>query len=82
MNPHGRIPVLQDGDATVWESHAILRYLAMRYGRDQYWPATPEARSHPDRWMEFAETALQQSFTAACFGASIRMPPEKSAIGS
>jgi glutathione S-transferase len=25
MNPHGRVPVIRDEDATVWESHAILR---------------------------------------------------------
>jgi glutathione S-transferase len=30
MNPHGRIPVIRDELATVWESHAILRYLAAR----------------------------------------------------
>jgi glutathione S-transferase len=33
MNPHGRVPVIQDGDTTVWESHAILRYLASLSGR-------------------------------------------------
>lgn len=32
MNPNGKIPVLQDTDGTiVWESHAILRYLAAKY---------------------------------------------------
>jgi glutathione S-transferase len=36
MNPHGRIPVLQDGEAIVWESHTILRYLAARYGKQQF----------------------------------------------
>ena len=33
MNPHGRIPVIDDGGTFVWESHSILRYLAARYGR-------------------------------------------------
>lgn len=32
MNPHGKIPVLADGDTVVWESHAILRYLAAAHG--------------------------------------------------
>ncbi len=31
LNPHGRVPVIEDGDLAVWESHAILRYLAARY---------------------------------------------------
>ena len=33
MNPHRKVPVIRDGDALVWESHAILRYLAASYGR-------------------------------------------------
>src|ERR1700756_5122005 len=32
MNPHGRVPVIRDEAATVWGSHAILRYLAARHG--------------------------------------------------
>src|SRR5262249_1024797 len=67
LNPHGRIPVLQDGETTVWESHAILRYLAGRYGGAQFWPDDAAARSHPDRWMEFAENALQHSFHSGVF---------------
>src|SRR5687768_10684000 len=31
MNPHGRVPVIADGGVVIWESHAILRYLAGRY---------------------------------------------------
>ncbi|WP_423739664.1 glutathione S-transferase N-terminal domain-containing protein [Cupriavidus basilensis] len=33
MNPHGRVPMIDDGGTVVWESHSILRYLAARYGR-------------------------------------------------
>src|ERR1700733_9016382 len=32
MNPHGRIPVIDDDGLVVWESHAILRYLGARPG--------------------------------------------------
>ena len=35
LNPHGRVPVMVDGDVTVWESHTILRYLAARWGGDR-----------------------------------------------
>ena len=38
MNPLGRIPVIDDDGMIVWESHAILRYLAARYGRDNFGP--------------------------------------------
>src|SRR3954454_4716056 len=37
MNPHGRVPVIRDGDVVVWESHAILRYLAARHGAGRFW---------------------------------------------
>ncbi|HVH80677.1 MAG TPA: glutathione S-transferase N-terminal domain-containing protein, partial [Stellaceae bacterium] len=33
MNPHGKVPVVEDGGSVVWESHACLRYLAAKYGR-------------------------------------------------
>ena len=32
LNPHGKVPTLVDGDTVIWESMAILRYLAARYG--------------------------------------------------
>src|SRR3954453_14830466 len=44
MNPHGKVPVLDDGGTVVWESHAILRYLAARYGRGSFWHDDPAAR--------------------------------------
>ena len=32
MNPHGRVPVLKDGETVVWESNAVVRYLYAAYG--------------------------------------------------
>jgi glutathione S-transferase len=32
MNPHGRVPVIDDDGTVVWESQTILRYLAAKYG--------------------------------------------------
>jgi len=40
MNPHGRIPVIKDDDTIVWESHAVLRYLAARFGAQLQGDAT------------------------------------------
>src|SRR5215468_4547469 len=58
LNPNGRIPVLVDGDVVVWESHAILRYLAATHGGDSWWPRSAAARSFPDRWLDWSETTL------------------------
>ncbi len=45
MNPHGRVPCILDGDLVVWESHAILRYLAASYGGLVFWSESPKIRS-------------------------------------
>ena len=42
----GKVPVLVDGDVQVWESLAILDYLAEQFPQAQLWPADPAARAH------------------------------------
>lgn len=39
----GKVPVLWDGATVVWDSLAILEYLADRVGRDRFWPRDPAA---------------------------------------
>jgi len=74
LNPHGRVPVLEDGELAIWESHAILRYLAARYGQGIFWADDPAARSHVDRWMEWSQTALQPTFLNGVFWGYYRTP--------
>lgn len=40
----GKVPVLWDGDAVIWDSLAILEYLADKVGRDRFWPKDEAAR--------------------------------------
>ncbi len=68
LNPHGRIPVLEDGPLVVWESHTILRYLAASYGAGRLWPESAAARSQGERWMDWAQTTLQPDFMALFWG--------------
>ncbi|WP_198588816.1 glutathione S-transferase N-terminal domain-containing protein [Alloalcanivorax mobilis] len=75
LNPHGRVPVLQDGAVVVWESHAILRYLAAQYGDADLWGPSPAQRSLADRWMDWSQTTLQPAFMAL-FAAFYRTPAE------
>jgi len=44
-SPGGRVPILKDGDLTVWESLAILEYLAERFPEKRLWPERPAARA-------------------------------------
>jgi glutathione S-transferase len=64
MNPHGRVPVIDDNGAIVWESHAVLRYLAACYGRGSFWSHDAATRSLSDRWMDWAQTSLQPDLHA------------------
>ena len=41
----GKVPVLWDGEAVVWDSLAIIEYLADKVGRDRFWPKADEARA-------------------------------------
>jgi glutathione S-transferase len=42
----GKVPILVDGDTTVWESLAICEYLAERHPDQHLWPAAAAARAH------------------------------------
>lgn len=74
LNPHGRVPVLQDGSVTIWESHAILRYLAAVYGQGQFWAQDAAVRSLADRWIDWAQTRLQPDFLDGVFWGFYRTP--------
>ncbi|MAC57885.1 MAG: glutathione S-transferase, partial [Novosphingobium sp.] len=42
---HGKVPILWDGEAVVWDSLAIIEYLADKVGRDRFWPKPEDARA-------------------------------------
>ena len=74
MNPHGRVPVIADGELVVWESHAILRYLAARYDAGGFWRVEPYDRARIDGWMDWSQTALQRDFLMGVFWGLYRTP--------
>lgn len=78
MNPHGLVPVLRDDDGEpLWETGAILRYLAARYGSDPFWPEDATARAHVDKWAEWAKIEVTSRFTVPIFWRVTRVPPSK-----
>lgn len=68
LNPHGRIPVLVDGETIIWESNTIIRYLSATYGSGSLWPQTPAERSLADRWMDWELATFQPDFLALFWG--------------
>ena len=57
MNPRGQVPTLVDGEVTIWDSQAILAYLARRYGKD-WLPVEPVALAEVMQWLAVAENEL------------------------
>jgi len=74
MNPHGRVPVIKDGDTVIWESQTILRYLAAEYGADKFWSDDPAERSLAERWMDWSQSTLQPDFLLGVFWGFYRTP--------
>ena len=55
-NPNRRIPTIEDDGLFIWESNAIIRYLAARYGGDRWWHEDPRQRAAIDSWMDWMQT--------------------------
>jgi glutathione S-transferase len=57
-NPNGRVPVLEDDGFVLWESNAILAYLACRQPSPALLPTLPRERAEVDRWLYWESTQL------------------------
>jgi glutathione S-transferase len=76
MNPNGLVPLINDDGFVLWESHAIVRYLARKHGLGTLCPADPRAAADADRWMEWYSTTLWNHMKPI-FWNLVRTPPEK-----
>ena len=75
LNPHARIPVLEDNGAVIWESNTIVRYLSAAYGNGSLRSSDALERSYAERWMDWELTKLQPDFIDL-FWDYYRTPPE------
>jgi len=77
MNPNGRVPTLVDGDLVLWESNAIMRYLALAYApASPIYPAAPKQRAGVDRWLDWTLSTIQP-VDRPVFWALVRTPVEQ-----
>ena len=58
LNPRGQVPVLDDDGVTIWDSSAILLYLARRYGNERWLPAEAKAMAEVMQWMSLSQNEI------------------------
>jgi len=76
MNPTGLVPTIDDNGFVLWESNAIVRYLAAKHAYGTLYPADLPTRFAAERWMDWQATAFTQAITPLFIGL-IRTPPEQ-----
>ena len=58
INPRGLVPALEDGGTVIWDSTAILVYLARKYGGDTWLPIEPGPMAQVMQWLAFAQNEI------------------------
>jgi glutathione S-transferase len=75
LNPNGLVPTISDGDFVLWESNAIVRYLAARHGMGTLCPEDLARRADADRWMDWQMSTLWANLRPVFIGL-VRTPPQ------
>ena len=76
MNPNALVPVINDDGFILWESHAIVRYLAHKHGNGTLCPAGAQDCADADRWMDWYATTIWPQLQPI-FWNLIRIAPDK-----
>ena len=84
VNPNGRLPVLEDGDFVLWESNAIIGYLA---AGSSLVSAEPRGRAEIDRWLHWQLAHLGPAMRTVAFERVVkkltgRGDPDEAAIAT
>ena len=67
LNSNARVPTLEDGDFVLWQSNAIMQYLADRAGDERIFPRQPQARADVIRWQFWELAHFNQPFGTLAF---------------
>lgn len=74
INPVGVVPVLDDGDFRLRESHTIVRYLADKHGRADLYPKDLKQRATIEAWMDWAATDFADGMRPVFHGLVVKNP--------
>lgn len=81
LNPFGQVPILDDGGEIVWDSTAILVYLAKKYGDESWLPTGPIGAAKVQRFLSIASGEVFRGPCSArlitVFGAQLDLEASK-----
>jgi glutathione S-transferase len=67
QNPNGKVPVFVDGDFSLWESRAIMQYVASKKAGNTLWPSDPKRQADIARWQFWEASHLSKGTGAYAF---------------
>jgi glutathione S-transferase len=76
LNPNGLVPTIEDDGFVLWESNAIVRYLAAKHAAGSLWPDDLRTRAEADKWMDWSNTTFWPAIRALFMGL-IRTPADQ-----
>lgn len=87
LNPNGKIPVLDDDGFVLWESAAILRYLADKRPERGLYPTDAKERAHVDQWMFWWAAHCEPSLLRLVYERLVKQfmqrgPPDETLVAS
>ena len=74
LNPRGQVPVLEDDGRIVWDSMAILVYLARKYGTEKWLPLDAASMAEVMQWLGVMENEMLYGLAKARLISKLKFP--------
>ena len=78
-NPNALVPTIEDDGFVLWESNAIVRYLAAKHGAGTLWPANAQTRAAAERWRDWQISTIGPAIAPVFWGLVRTAPADRDA---